>query len=132
MLKTIGAIFLMLHGITHTILAVVPSPKDPNPRFAMFYPGLGSRLLNELKFGPSAIKTTAIIFSVIAMVGFITAGLALFDTIVPNIWWRVLAIASAVVSLLLLLMFWDMILIVGLVIDIGILVILFFTSWAPV
>ena len=52
MLKTIVAVFIILHGLTHTILAMVPSPKDSNPGFAMFYPGLGSRLLSKIQFSP--------------------------------------------------------------------------------
>ena len=111
---------------------MVPSPRDPNPAFAMFYPGLGSWLLSKLQFTSSSIKTTAIVLSVIATIGFISTGLALFDVIVPFVWWRALAIVSAVVSLFLLIVFWDKVLIVGLGIDFAVLMILLFTRLSPV
>jgi len=62
---------------------------------------------------------------------FVAAGLALFGVLVPFDWWRILAIASAVVSLLLLVIFWDPYLIVGLLIDAAVLVTLISTDWSP-
>ena len=129
MLKTIVAILLILHGLTHSILAMVPSPKASKPVFATFFSGFGSWLLTGLS--ELASKTIAIVLAVIATLGFIAAGLALFGVLVPFDWWRVLAIASAVVSLLLLVIFWDPYLIVGLLIDAAVLVTLLFTKWSP-
>ena len=68
---------------------------------------------------------------VIATLGFVAASLALFGILVPFDWWRVLAIASAVVSLLLVVIFWHPYLIVGLLIDAAVLVTLLFTKWSP-
>ncbi|MCJ7738964.1 MAG: hypothetical protein MUQ10_16885 [Anaerolineae bacterium] len=67
----------------------------------------------------------------IATIGFVAAGLALFGVLIPFDWWRALAIGSAVVSLLLLGAFWDMYLIVGLLIDGVVLVTLLLTNWSP-
>ena len=131
MLKTIVAIFLILHGLTHSILAMVPSPNTPNAGVATFFPGLGSWLLTGLGLSESASKPIAIVLSVIATIGFVAAGLALFGILVPFDWWRILAIASAVVSLLLVVIFWDPYLIVGLLIDAKVLVTLLFTKWSP-
>ena len=131
MLKTIVAIFVILHGLTHSILAMVPSPNAPDAGIATFFPGLGSWLLAGLGLSESASKTTAILLSVIATLGFVAAGLALFGVLVPFDWWRVLAIASAVVSLLLVLIFWHPYLIVGLLIDVAVLATLIFTNWSP-
>ena len=129
MLKTIVAIFFMLHGVTHAILAMVPNPKASEPGFATFFSGFGSWLFTGLS--ESASKTTATTLAVIATIGFVAAGLAIFDVLVPFDWWRALAIASAVVSLLLVVIFWDMYLIVGLLIDVAVLVTLIFTNWSP-
>jgi hypothetical protein len=131
MSRTIVAIFLILHGLTHSILAMMPSPNASEPSFAMFFPGLGSWLSDRLALSESVSKTIAILLSVIATIGFIVAGLALFDVLVPFDWWRALAIASAVISLLLVLIFWDMYLIVGLLIDAVVLITLLFTKWLP-
>jgi len=46
-------------------------------------------------------------------------------------WWRALAIASAAVSLLLVVIFGHPCLIVGLLIDAAVLVTLLFTKWSP-
>ena len=63
--------------------------------------------------------------------GFVAAGLGLLDILVPFAWWQTLAMASVVVSLVLLIIFWNSYLIVGGVIDVLILVALIFTDWAP-
>ena len=132
MLKTVVSLFIILHGLTHTILAMVPSPKHPTPGFARFYPGLGSWLLSRFEFTPALIKTTALVLSLVATAGFVAAGLALFDIVLPTIWWRTLAIVSSVVSLLLLVAFWNKVLIIGLLIDLIILITLLFIKWSPV
>lgn len=131
MSKTIVAIFLILHGLTHSILAMVPSPNTPGAGVATFFPGLGSWLLTRLGLSESTTKTSAILLAVIATLGFAAAGLALFGILVPFDWWRALAIASAAVSLLLVLIFWDLYLIVGLLIDGAVLVTLLLTKWSP-
>ena len=123
------AIFIILHGLTHSILAMVPNPKASEPVFATFFPGFGSWLFTGLS--ESASKTIAILLSAIATLGFVAAGLALLGALVPFDWWRALAIASAVVSLLLVAIFWDTYLIVGLLIDLAVLATLLFTQWSP-
>ena len=129
MLKTFAAIFIILHGLAHAILAAVPSPKAPDQGFAMFFSGGGSWLLPGLS--KSAGQTITITLAVIATIGLVATGLALFDVLVPFGAWRALAIGSAVVSLLLLVAFWDMYFIVGLIIDVVLLVTLLFTNWSP-
>ena len=128
-MKTIVAIFLILHGLVHAILAMVPNPDSADPVFATFFSR--SWLLSGLGLSESAAKPMAIILAAMATIGFIAAGLGLLDILVPFDWWRTLAIASAVVSLLLLLLFWHPYVIVGVVIDVVILFGLIFTDWTP-
>ncbi len=128
-MKTIVAIFLILHGVTHSIMAMVPNPKASEPAFATFFSGFGSWLFTGLS--ESASKPISTTLAVIATLGFIATGLALFGVLIPFDWWRTLAIASAVVSLVLVFAFWDMYLIVGLLIDAAVLVTLLFTKWSP-
>ena len=123
--------FVILHGLTHSIMAMVPSPNAPDAGFATFFSGIGSWLLTRLGLSESTTKMIATVLAVIATLGFVAAGLALFGVLVPFDWWRTLAIASAVVSLLLVLIFWNRYLIVGLLIDGAILVTLLFTDWPP-
>jgi hypothetical protein len=128
-MNAIIAIFLILHGLVHAILAMVPNPNSPEPQFATFFSQ--SWLLSGLGLSESAAKSIAIILAVIATIGFVATGLALLDILVPFDWWRALAIASAVVSLILLISFWNLYLIVGVAIDVIILVTLIFTDWTP-
>lgn len=126
MLTTIAAVFIILHGVTHAILAVVPRPEDPDAGFATFYSGPGSWLLSRLGFTESTARTTAILLSVIATLGFAAAGLALLGVLFPASWWRALASAAAVASLVIVISFWDRKLIVGLLIDVAVLIALLF------
>ena len=128
-MKTVVGVFLVLHGLTHSILAMVPSPKTPNEGFATFFSGIGSWLLPKLSTPASRALATAL--AVTATLGFVAAGLALLSVVVPFGWWRALAIAAALVSLLLVGFYWDQLLIVGLLIDIVVLAVLLFTSWSP-
>ena len=118
------AIFLILHGLVHVILAMAPKPDAAEAVFATFFSK--SWLL------PGAnLRYAAFILATAAAVGFIATGLSLLDVLVPIDWWRGLAIASAVVSLLLLLLFWHRYLVVGVAIDLLLLVVVIFTSWSP-
>jgi hypothetical protein len=128
-MNIIAAVFLILHGLVHGILAMVPSPDANEPVFATFFSN--SWLLSRLGFSESAGKPLAFILAALAMVGFVAAALGLLDFLVPFDWWGALAIASAVVSLLLLVIFWHPYVIVGVVIDVVILVVVNFTEWTP-
>ena len=121
-------VLLVLHGIIHGILAVIPNPDAAKPVAATFFsewarPWLQSGLSDR------AVQTIAIVLAVIAGVGFLAAGLAMFDRILPHDWWRVLAIASSVVSLVLCALYWNIYLIVGPVVAVGIIVMLGFVQW---
>jgi hypothetical protein len=128
-MKTILAIFLILHGLVHGILALVPNPNNPEAGFATFFSR--SWLLAGLGLSESAARSIAIILAAIATIGFIAAGLALLDILLPFDWWRTLTIASAVVSLLLLVIFWNLYLVAGVIIDVALLATLLLTDWTP-
>jgi len=71
----------------------------------------------------SSSRTIATALAGTATLGFVAAGLALWGVVVPFGSWRALAIASALVSLLLVALFWDRTLIVGPLIDATVLVV---------
>jgi hypothetical protein len=62
----------------------------------------------------------------VTLVGFILAGLAVFIGLGI---WRPLAIASAVISLVTMALFWHFSMIIGAVVDVGILVALLWAKW---
>lgn len=128
-MKTIVAIFLILHGLVHGILALTPNPDAPEAIFADFFSR--SWLLSRLGLSESAGKPIALVLAAIATIGFIATGLALLDIIVPFDWWRTLVAVSAVISLLLLVLFWHRYLIVGIAIDVVILAAVMLTNWTP-
>ncbi len=128
-MDAIAASFLLLHGLVHGILALVPNPNAPEEGVGTFFSGrIGSWLLTGLGLSESTSKTIASVLAVIATIGFVTVGLALFGILIPIDWWRTLAAASAAVSLLLVVTFWHPYLIVGFLIDVAVIAILIFTD----
>ena len=96
----IGLVFL-LHGIGHTMAFFpalnISSSKKWHYRSWLLTPFIGdtaSRVINIILFGA-------------AFIGFIGATLALFDWLVPHNLWRTLAVASAIISLVALSLFWN-------------------------
>ena len=127
-LRILVGVLLLLHGLIHGVLAVIPNPNAAQPVAATFFSAwAGPWLTGRLSGG--TLKTIAIALAVIAGVGFFLAGLAMFDRLLPHDWWRTLAIASSVVSLVLCVLFWNSYLIVGPVVAVGIIVALGFVHW---
>lgn len=129
-MQTITATFLILHGLVHGVLALSPNPGSNKAVFATFFSR--SWLFSSLGLSESAGRIIALLSAAVAAIGFIAAGLSLFEILVPFEWWRTLAIGSAVVSLLLLVIFWHRYLMVGVLIDIVILAALILFNWTPV
>lgn len=128
LLRVVIGVLLLLHGLIHGTMAVVPNPDAAKPVVGTFFSEwAGSWLLGGLP--GRALKIIALTLAVVAGVGFFAAGLAMFDSILPHDWWRALAIASSAVSLLLCALFWNLYLIVGPVVAVGIIVALGFVHW---
>jgi len=132
MLKIVLAVFLILHGLVHAILAAAPIPNDPNPNPGAFFTDTTrSWLLPSLGLNDTTVQWIGIILVVLTTVGFILAGLGILGVPGLSTIWRTVAILSACVSLLLLIFFWHSWLIVGVLIDVGILVIFLWAKWPP-
>jgi hypothetical protein len=127
-LRILIGVLLILHGVIHGILAVVPNPNAAKPVAATFFSEWAGQWLRDMLSG-SALQVIAIVLAAIAGVGFIAAGLAMFGFLLPHNWWRALAIASSAVSLVLCLLFWNTYLIVGPVVAIGIIVVVGLIRW---
>jgi hypothetical protein len=129
-LKIIIALFLIAHGLVHAGLAAAPNPNDPETKPGAFFTSPErSWLLPNLGINSSAVQWIGIILVALATLGFILAGLGVFG--IPGLAeaWRTIAVFSAVVSLLLLVLFWHPWIIVGILIDIGILLSILWADW---
>ena len=127
-LRILIGVLLILHGVIHGILAVMPNPNAAKPVVATLFSEWASAWLRGTLSG-SALQIIAIVLAVIAGVGFIASGLAMFDFLLPHDWWPTLAIASSVVSLVLCALFWNTYLIVGPVVAIAIIVVVGLLKW---
>ena len=128
LLRILIGVLLVLHGLVHGILAVMPNPNAAKPVAATFFSEWANPRLRRLLSG-RALQTLATVLAVIAGAGFIAAGLAMFDVLLPHDRWRALAIASSVVSLVLCALFWNRYLVVGVAVAVGIIVALGVLHW---
>lgn len=100
-IRIITGFVLIIHGIGHAMA---------------FFPALNlfstdkwhhrSWLLSGL-LGDTISRALVILLFGAALIGFIAAGLGLFGWLVPHSVWKTLAIASAVISLVALGLFWN-------------------------
>jgi len=127
-LRILTGVLFLLHGVIHGILAVIPNPNAAKPVAATFFSEWASSWLLGGLSGRT-LQAIAIVLAVIAGAGFFAAGLAMFDFVLPHDWWRPLAIASSVLSLVLCALFWNVYLIVGPVVAVGVIVALGFVHW---
>ncbi|MBN1122311.1 MAG: hypothetical protein JXJ17_14635 [Anaerolineae bacterium] len=125
-LRIIIGIFIILHGLVHPIMALVPQPiedlKNEAPIIGGFW--TESWLLGK---GP-AVKTTIYVMAALAALVLLVAGIGLIGS---HPWAKPVLIAGAGLSLLLLLLFWNLYLVVGVLIDLIILGLTFWTSLLP-
>jgi hypothetical protein len=132
-LKTLFVLFLIAHGLVHAGLAAAPNPSDPDAKPGAFFTATArSWLLPRLGLNASSIQWIGIILVVLSTLGLVLVGLGVFG--VPDLTtvWRTVAVVSASVSLLLLVLFWNTWLLVGVLIDIGILIALLWVKWPSV
>jgi hypothetical protein len=125
LLRLVTGAFLILHGLIHLGAAVAPRPgASQEGLWSFFTPD--SRLPRGQ--GTQAMSPVAIALFVLATVGFVLAGLV---ELIGLEAWRVLAIASALDSLLLLILYWHRLLEVGVLLNVAILVALLWARWPP-
>jgi hypothetical protein len=95
------AIVFFIHGIGH-IMCILPAlGLDASPTWNSY-----SWLLTNL-IGQKAANVVGIIIWLAAIVGFLLAARALLGWGVPYVWWRPLAVVSAVISLIGVILFWN-------------------------
>jgi hypothetical protein len=118
-------IFIILHGLVHPIMAFVPQPmeeqSDDNP------PVIGgfwteSWLLGDGTTVKSAIYTLAVLTTAV----FLVTGIGFMGS---QTWAKPALLAGIGLSLLLLIVFWNVWLTLGIVIDLALLAVSPGTSW---
>jgi hypothetical protein len=100
-LRIIIAAVLFIHGIGH-IMGVLPALQVGDVA------GWNSRswLLTPL-IGETASRILSAVLFLMALIGFLASALALMSWLVPHEWWRTLAVVSAVISLVTVVLFWN-------------------------
>ena len=127
-LRTVYGFFLIAHGLVHTGLAAAPRPDLPGAAPFTFWTR-PSWLLEGL--GESIARPISMALWIGSTVLFVAAGLGVLG--IPGVReiWQGLTIASAVISLLLLLLIWHPWLIVGALLDVAILLAILVFKWPP-
>lgn len=132
-MKILFALFLIAHGLVHAGLSAAPIPNDPESKPGAFFTAASrSWLLPQLGLGGSAIQWIGIVLVILSTVGFVLAGLGVLGVPGLNTIWRAVTVISSCLSLLLLILFWHPWLIVGVLIDIGLLISLLWAKLLPV
>lgn len=100
-LRIIIAAVLFIHGIGH-FMGVIPAMQLVNVK------GWNSRswLLTPL-IGEATSRVLSAVLFMVALVGFIASAMALLGWLVPHEWWQTLAIVSAMLSLITIVLFWN-------------------------
>jgi hypothetical protein len=100
-LRALIAVVLFIHGIGH-VMGLLPAfglstVEGWNSRSWLLTPILGETISRIL----------SIILFLVALVGFVASALALLGWVVPHDWWRTLAVVSAVISIVTIVLFWN-------------------------
>jgi hypothetical protein len=130
MIHILFGVFLILHGLVHAGLAAAPIPNEPNSTPGAFFTDVTrSWLLSGMKLSASTIRVTGILLVALATLGFVVAGMGVLGMAGLDSIWRMTAVISSGLSLLLLVVFWHPWLIVGGLINVGMIISLLWVHW---
>ena len=102
MLKIGLAIFLIAHGLVHSILAVAPNPGDPDAKPGAFFTAVErSWLLPQLGLNAATVRWTGIILVALSTLGFVLAGLGVLGVAGLGTIWQTVSVLYLVFSLAL-------------------------------
>lgn len=122
MWQIVIGVCLIVHGLVHWVYAA-PQPDAPGAEPWSF---LTQRwLATKTGLDQAVVLKLGIAFILIVTIGFAVSGIGLLFS---KEWWRVAAISSSVLSLILLALFWHKWMIAGPILDTGI--ILLSLLWA--
>jgi hypothetical protein len=124
--------FLLAHGLIH-VMFVAPAPASAGTDGGTPWPFDMARswLVSGAHLDVGAVRVLGTVL-VCAVVGaFILASLATVDIVVPPAWWPALVAASAAASAVLLGLFFEPQLVLGLGIDAVLVWVVLTSAWAP-
>jgi hypothetical protein len=124
-LRIIIGIFLIAHGLIHWVL-IAPHPTVPDARTGSFL--TNSWLVGNLGLNEAVARWLGSTLIILATIGFAAAGIGVLGS---QEWWRMLAVASAAVSIILIVSFWHNWFVVGPLLDTAIVVALLWLHWPP-
>jgi len=136
-LRAIIALVFAFHGVGHA-MGIMPAlglvgGERANQGWLKDWSSHSWLLTNLL--GDAVSRILCVVLYGAALVGFIGAALALVGWGVPHDWWRTLAVVSAVISLVALLLFWNALIFLfphkvgALVVNVATLVCLLVLNW---
>lgn len=86
---------------------LIPFPDMPGSGIGKFWSGFaGSRILNSFNVSDHWLKLSAIIISLIALVGFIIAGSTVLAIGIPTKFFLIITLFSASISVIFLIFYW--------------------------
>jgi hypothetical protein len=127
------AAFLVGHGLV-LVMFVVPQPAaKPATASGVEYPFDMARswLITGMGLDAGPVRAIGVVLVAAVVIGFALAGLATVGVLIPAGWWAVLVLGSAVLSTVVLLLFFSPGLILGLAIDAVLLWVAVAAVWAP-
>jgi hypothetical protein len=114
-IRIVIGLLLMIHGFAHWQITTGWGKVTAD-----------STVVRAVGMGDSALASLGTALWVVALLSFNLAGIAIFA---GQGWWRALAIGAAVVSLLVMGLFWQPNSIIGAAVDVGILIALLWARW---
>jgi hypothetical protein len=133
-MRIVVSVLLIIHGLITASQAsgsFHPTGGTPNPKWVSWWPTpLGqSWLFARLDLEKSFLGTLAGVLWLIAAACLIAAAFGLFGFLVPTPWWRALAGAGAVLSLVLFILYVHPLYAIGIGANIAILLVLLWAKW---
>jgi hypothetical protein len=115
-IRIVIGFLLVIHGFAHWNITTAWGSQ----------PAEYSWLLSNRAVSPATLHSLGNVLWLVALLAFIAAGVVLF---VGAPWWRLLAIASSIISLLTIGLFWQPNMVIGALVDVGIVLALSWVHW---
>ncbi len=136
-MRILVGLLLVIHGLITVAQAgggFKPSQAVPNPSWLSWWPSsLGqSWLLARFGLERSVLGSLAGVLWLFAGACLVAAALGLFAFAVPTTWWRILAGAGALLSLVLFIVYAHPLYAIGIGANLAILLVLLWAKWPPV
>jgi len=122
-LQILIGIFLILHGMVHWVYA---APQEKEPGAKPWTVLTGRWLAKKAGLDQSTALKLGIALMILATVGFAVSGIGV---LISQDWWGIPAISTAAVSTLFLALYWDKMMTIGVVLNIGIIMLALFWNF---